>query len=165
MKLKMTERLNKARFLSGKTTTTEEKKAKNREYYQRPEVKAKYKERELDPDHIARKAAYRASPERKAKMAEYNRLRYSFELGMYDKLMVAQNACCAICQSPFTNAPRSIHSDHCHESNAPRGLLCTKCNHAEGFIKSIGLTPHEFASRLTAYLADPPARQFISKAT
>jgi hypothetical protein len=59
----------------------------------------------------------------------------------YEKLLVAQNNVCAICQKPETtidknkNAPRSLAVDHCHSSGMVRGLLCGSCNKGLGLFK------------------------------
>lgn len=75
---------------------------------------------------------------------------------LFDALMDHQNAACAICRRPFTEALAPC-ADHCHAREEPRGLLCRACNRAEGFIRGVGLTPEEFVARLRAYLESPPA--------
>ncbi len=137
---------------------------RRREYYSRPEVKERYKARAKTEEYREYQRAYRASAKAKQMAAERNRLRYHFPIGLFDQLMEAQGRACAICRAAFDSSPRSIHSDHCHIGNMPRGLLCRHCNTLEGHLRKIGLAPEEFAARLAAYLADPPAKRLVEDA-
>ena len=160
----MTERLTASHFRKA-PSTPEEELAKKRAYYQRPEVKARYKERAQSEKHRAYLQEYRSRPEERQRTRERNRLKYGFPIGMSAALMTIQGGACAVCLKAFdTSKPRSIHADHCHASNTPRGLLCIHCNHAEGHIRRSGLTPNEFAQHLVDYLANPPANLFESQA-
>lgn len=61
---------------------------------------------------------------------EYNlQWRYGLTLAEYEALVAAQGSRCAICgaDKPGGNA-RTWPVDHCHDSNAVRGLLCVHCN-------------------------------------
>lgn len=137
---------------------------RRRDYYLRPEVQAKYKARNGTEKHKAYMREYRARPETKARQKEHSRLLKCFPIGMYDKLMEAQAGLCAICQRTLTpEKARTVHCDHDHATKTPRGVLCNNCNNAEGNIRRCGLSPHEFGERLAAYLANPPAAQFLTE--
>jgi Recombination endonuclease VII len=53
-----------------------------------------------------------------------------------DALLAKQKGLCAICGA---DAPGgrwgSWHTDHCHETNKVRGMLCDACNRGLGFFK------------------------------
>ena len=47
---------------------------------------------------------------------------------------------CEICSKQTIEAGRGSHrdracADHCHETNTPRGIICSGCNKALGFAK------------------------------
>lgn len=69
---------------------------------------------------------------------EYQRRsRYKQKYGIttehYDALLALQNGKCALCDNgPETERYKRLNVDHCHETGAIRGLLCTSCNHALG---------------------------------
>ena len=66
--------------------------------------------------------------------------RYGVSVEIYNELLNKQNGCCAICGIHYTKFKRSMHIDHCHESNKIRGILCVNCNTALGHFKeNIGL--------------------------
>ena len=50
-----------------------------------------------------------------------------------DSMLAEQDGSCAICRGPFS--ARGPNIDHCHESGAVRGILCTNCNTALGGFK------------------------------
>ena len=52
----------------------------------------------------------------------------------YDRMLIEQNNCCAICFSTYTGDKRSknFHVDHCHATEKVRGLLCSACNKGLG---------------------------------
>jgi hypothetical protein len=52
----------------------------------------------------------------------------------YDRMLIAQNNCCAICKSTSKGDKRSknFHVDHCHATGKIRGLLCSACNKGLG---------------------------------
>jgi thymidylate synthase len=52
----------------------------------------------------------------------------------YQQLISLQGGACAICRRP-SESNRSLHVDHCHITNAVRGLLCEKCNSGLGMFK------------------------------
>lgn len=60
---------------------------------------------------------------------------------VYYQILADQNGVCAICKCEETaidkrsNKVRRLHVDHDHASGAVRGLLCTRCNMAVGYLK------------------------------
>lgn len=68
---------------------------------------------------------------------------YNLTMEEYNSILTQQNYVCAICKSPenassgskVRNKIRTLAVDHCHETNANRGLLCGACNRAIGLLK------------------------------
>ena len=123
-----------------------EAKQKAADRYQRnKEVRRAYRQsaRAKELERISRNR-----PERKAYLKEYRntekakrgnmdwRLRKVFGItaNEYDALCGSQGGVCAICLKPQPNGVR-LAVDHCHTTNAVRGLLCTLCNRAVGLLK------------------------------
>jgi hypothetical protein len=52
------------------------------------------------------------------------RTRFGMELEDYDRLIISQSGRCAICEEPL----KWPVVDHCHTTDAVRGLLCVACN-------------------------------------
>lgn len=86
--------------------------------------------------------------------ARHRERKYGMPSEQFDALLRAQRGACAVCRLPFTS---TAHVDHDHETGRVRGLLCLGCNHTEGFIRKIGLTPRQFSALLKDYLQSPPA--------
>ena len=117
--------------------TPEQRKAYQKEYSSRPEVKARVN---------ARLKLRRATPEGKAKFKSYyktyyysakgktqekvRKLKRSFKITLeqYKEMFSKQNGCCAICKRPLSEFKRSLAVDHDHKTNKIRGLLCVNCN-------------------------------------
>lgn len=65
------------------------------------------------------------------KWSRENRSRVRYGISLEDKaaMLEAQGGKCAICCSPQPNTPSGVFNiDHCHITNAVRGLLCGPCN-------------------------------------
>lgn len=60
------------------------------------------------------------------------KLKYGLNLDEINKLLEAQNNCCAICKKElsFSAVDKSDkpHIDHCHITGIVRGILCLQCN-------------------------------------
>lgn len=55
--------------------------------------------------------------------------KYDLTLSEYKNLLAQQNNKCAICSVDLeTLSLKSIHVDHCHDTERVRGILCHKCN-------------------------------------
>ena len=59
--------------------------------------------------------------------------RFGWTLEMYDLAFVEQKGLCAICGKPGKDG--KLHSDHDHNTDTPRGLLCINCNTSLGGFK------------------------------
>ena len=55
----------------------------------------------------------------------------------YNEMLKNQNNACAICKSEESGDIRTVALavDHCHKTGVVRGLLCSSCNKAIGFLK------------------------------
>ena len=67
---------------------------------------------------------------------------YGITVEQYGIMLVAQGSVCAICRQPEpaidhrTGDVRRLSVDHCHDTGAVRGLLCTLCNQGIGQFKN-----------------------------
>lgn len=65
---------------------------------------------------------------------EYNLIKkYGITQKIYLELLEKQHGVCYICGSKPNK--KSLHVDHSHESGKVRGLLCSKCNGALGWLE------------------------------
>jgi hypothetical protein len=76
--------------------------------------------------------------------AQNLRLLYGISAADYRALLASQDNACAICKTSFTEV--KPHVDHDHSTGRIRGLLCSACNVALGFV-------HEDKDRVIALLA------------
>lgn len=64
---------------------------------------------------------------------------YKYKFGIskeeYEKLLVTQNCCCALCNKHFSDNKRRLAVDHCHTTGKVRKLLCDRCNVLLGHAK------------------------------
>ena len=66
---------------------------------------------------------------------------FGISLAQYEEMLTAQGGVCAICKNPETalhnrtKMPKRLAVDHCHDSGAVRGLLCSGCNTGLGNFK------------------------------
>ncbi len=56
-------------------------------------------------------------------------------LAEYDRLVLLQNNCCAICNRHRSQFKNNLSVDHCHATGKVRGLLCDNCNRGLGHFK------------------------------
>ena len=54
--------------------------------------------------------------------------KYGIDEKEYDRLLLLQSGCCAICNKPTSSYKRKLAVDHDHLNGRIRGLLCVKCN-------------------------------------
>ncbi len=57
---------------------------------------------------------------------------YGISKEEFDRLLISQNSCCAICFVPGIETYKGLHVDHDHISGRVRGLLCNSCNSGIG---------------------------------
>ena len=68
--------------------------------------------------------------------------RYGITLDEYNRMLAAQDGCCAVCRQPPSASNTRAHwngklcVDHCHGSGRVRALLCNDCNLAVGYAKT-----------------------------
>ncbi len=60
--------------------------------------------------------------------------KYGLTVEDYNQMYQEQEGSCAICGEHQSKLTQSLSVDHCHLTNDIRGLLCTKCNSAIGFL-------------------------------
>jgi len=110
-------------------------KAINKKYQlNNPEkIKARTKEYYLNNSEKinARKKKWYEENLEKQKNTELVRT-YGITLEMYNKMLVDQFFCCAICKR---NMIKPLSVDHDHETGIVRGLLCNTCNSGLGMFK------------------------------
>lgn len=84
---------------------------------------------EWERQNVAQKRKYAASEgERRKQILR----RYGITPEQYDEMFTKQGGVCAACGEP---SKRRLQVDHCHTTNALRGLLCFNCNSALGHAK------------------------------
>ncbi len=65
---------------------------------------------------------------------------YGITVDQYDAMLAVQGGKCAICNATSSGSNRGtkgwLHVDHCHATEAIRGLLCHTCNLGIGYFKN-----------------------------
>jgi hypothetical protein len=85
--------------------------------------------RKANPDYEKKRYASSIKETREKHLVR----KYGVTLDDYDKMLTAQNGCCAICAKPEKNEKHGVfHVDHCHDTGRVRGLLCNNCNQVLG---------------------------------
>lgn len=72
------------------------------------------RQRHIDNPELMRKRSWISHLKRK----------YGLTLDQWSALLISQSGLCAICSEPM----REPHTDHCHQTERVRGLLCNNCN-------------------------------------
>lgn len=121
-------------------------KTRDRLYH---DCKACYRERGRRWHHQNREGVLRRTRN------NYLKRNYGITQAEVSALLEQQNGRCAICSSEvsFGRGPhRRACVDHDHETGKVRGILCDRCNSAEGLIKGAGLPLALWSARLVLYL-------------
>ena len=91
-----------------------------------------YQERNKVRVSAERKELYKNNPQIYKEI--HLKSKYGILLQDFNDMLAIQEERCSICGKNFGKKnPPCV--DHCHESNAVRGLLCRKCNWAIGFLQ------------------------------
>jgi len=61
--------------------------------------------------------------------------KYGLTLDQWNEMFGAQGNGCAICKTTSAGAHGYWATDHCHKTNAVRGILCNHCNVVLGYVK------------------------------
>lgn len=78
---------------------------------------------------------------------------YKMTVAEFDALVIGQGSVCAICHEepqPDRSGRTGWHVDHCHDTGAVRGLLCSRCNTGLGKFRDNA----EFLRAAADYLDD-----------
>ena len=140
-------------------------KEKRKAYDDSPEGRAKLRARQRKYNNSvkgkAAKAREMAKPEMYAKhraritaASRYTKTGITQE--MFENMLALQGNRCAVCDNPFSGT-KDVHADHDHATGKPRGILCSRCNTAEGMVRAVGLLPASFGERLQRYIDHPTA--------
>lgn len=76
--------------------------------------------------------------EKEGRRKDTIKYKYGITTSEYQVLLDLQNNRCAICDSVNSNNSRTnglLFIDHCHTTGRVRGLLCSNCNSAIGYLK------------------------------
>ncbi len=89
--------------------------------------------RQCRPCHAARQRAYNQRNRRLVNMRK-QLAKWGLTVETYEELLESQGGRCAICGSADNGDARNdvFNVDHCHETGAIRGLLCSPCNRGLG---------------------------------
>lgn len=78
---------------------------------------------------------WRAAQTPERRRANRFKHRYGITAEQHKAMMDAQDGKCAVCMKPEEKKRgHYLHVDHCHKTGRVRGLLCSACNRAAGFL-------------------------------
>lgn len=113
-------------------------------YHKSKQTKDGYGYRCIDCDKLARQDYRDANEERFRQVSRKKQLKHKYGLSQedYQSMLEDQSFGCAICETKNPNGATSNSDfmkhfavDHCHDSGRVRGLLCSACNRALGFLQ------------------------------
>lgn len=84
--------------------------------------------------HLAKNAEWARNNPDKVRNKQL-RYKYGITLEDFNKMLIEQDAKCAICASPHAGRNGTFNVDHCHATGKVRALLCHDCNTALGKFK------------------------------
>ena len=114
----------------GKTSQCNDcRNEKLRQAYKNPEVKKRYRNRQLKND-------------------------FGITLDTYNQMLSEQESCCATCNRHVSELSKPLVVDHDHNTGKVRGLLCDYCNRLLGNYEN---KPELFKS-FDSYLSSPPVK-------
>jgi hypothetical protein len=102
------------------------------------ETKDKYYQK--NKDHLERKRKENYLNNREHYQNKTMLRTYGITLEKYNKMLLEQNGCCAICKKHADEVKNKrmilpLFIDHDHKTNKVRALLCLHCNSAIGFLR------------------------------
>ena len=154
--------IRKARSLA-----SEASRIAGRKYYWAHRTQRLAYRRKLERVHATRYRTQRAEYRKtnKAAIARRRRVRnlkqlYGLSPEQYNEWLVRQNGVCAICRQPEsaidrrTRVLRHLAVDHNHRTGKIRGLLCSRCNPAVGYVQEDPLRARALAGYLELHTHD-----------
>lgn len=108
-----------------------------RTYYEKNKIALRAKGRQYHKDHseqLCKKTRdwHKANSERR--WAYCIQKKFGITKEEYARLLKKQKGCCAVCKRPPTGRFKRLAVDHCHKTKKIRGLLCSGCNRAMGYL-------------------------------
>jgi hypothetical protein len=92
----------------------------------------KWRAEHLEEHNEYLRKRYRENPEVRAAQRERGlKKKYGLSLADWDEMFESQSGKCLICE---TDNPPRWATDHCHRTNAVRGILCSRCNTLLGMV-------------------------------
>lgn len=131
---------SKAKFCSklcqsrGRNRDNEAKRARDRAYRARPEIRELGNERSRQW-RTATRTSVGDERWREKRVGWYLKSKYGLTLEQFRELEERQGGRCAICGTDDPSPHERFSVDHCHETERVRGLLCHFCNVALGAFK------------------------------
>lgn len=110
--------------------------------------------RAVNPERCRENRAMRAAKDPRRHADDHLRSRYGVTLAQKNEALGRQGGRCAICGTNNPGSKAGWHLDHDHETGAPRGVLCHKCNTGIGMLGDSVDT----LKAAILYLSRPPLR-------
>ena len=124
------------------TDTLEKRRAYNRAYHQEHREEINAKQRAYRRANLGKKREYdraRTVQRREPMRWSWVLKAYGLSREAYERLLEVQKGVCAVCGQEDTLVRRGrqvpLSVDHDHVTRRVRGLLCSSCNRAVGFLK------------------------------
>ena len=92
-------------------------------------------DRELNPEKYKPKNKIKYDPIKGKEYSWKNAGILDMNVEKYNELLVIQDYKCSICLTHASNFKKALGVDHNHSTGKVRGLLCTNCNRALGYLK------------------------------
>jgi len=100
----------------------------------------------------------RKEQDRRRTYSNWLKRNYGISIEDFDAMYEEQEGKCKICGSEKPKGRGGFHVDHCHQSGAVRGLLCTSCNMMLGLASDDIGTLRNAIRYLQAANDNPPPR-------
>lgn len=116
---------NTGKIKVNKEDQKEKRRIYKKKYFQKNKDKI-YNRRKNNPINIEKRQQY------------YIKSRYGISLEQYKQMLIDKNYCCDICgykQPPNATKMQKLYIDHDHKTKRIRGLICSNCNAALGYLR------------------------------